>query len=212
MRCDGTSSPFFPPKFLLQVQTQLTMEQLRQTHRTLSSENFQVGEEELDEEYLAVGGEKRKRLSVEQVRTLERSFEMCNRLEPERKVQLARALGLKPRQVAIWFQNRRARWKTKQLEKDFNALKRRVDAIREENETLQTQNMGLQAQIMAMREEGMNQNKEKEGFCSGNSSDADCSGSKTEAAAGQDEGFSNVFCGLDDHPTLWPWSEQPSFH
>jgi hypothetical protein len=62
-------------------------------------------------------GEKKRRLNVEQVRTLEKNFELGNKLEPERKLQLARALGLQPRQVAIWFQNRRARWKTKQLEK-----------------------------------------------------------------------------------------------
>ena len=72
---------------------------------------------------------------------------MGNRLEPERKEQLARALGLQPRQIAIWFQNRRARWKTKQLEKDYDALKRQIDAIREENRSLETQNRKLEAEV-----------------------------------------------------------------
>ena len=81
-------------------------------------------------------GEKKRRLNVEQVRTLEKNFELGNKLEPERKLQLARALGLQPRQVAIWFQNRRARWKTKQLEKDYDALKRQLDAVKADNDAL----------------------------------------------------------------------------
>jgi homeobox-leucine zipper protein len=93
------------------------------------------------------GGERKRRLSVEQVRTLERSFEVANKLEPERKAQLARALGLQPRQVAIWFQNRRARWKTKQLEKDYDALRRQLDAARAENDTLLSHNKKLQAEV-----------------------------------------------------------------
>lgn len=105
------------------------------------------GEDDLSDEF-SPAGEKKRRLNVEQVRTLERNFEMGNRLEPERKVQLARALGLQPRQVAIWFQNRRARWKTKQLEKDYDALKRQVDAIREENRSLQSQNQKLEAEVI----------------------------------------------------------------
>ncbi|KAL0372445.1 UNVERIFIED_CONTAM: Homeobox-leucine zipper protein ATHB-13 [Sesamum calycinum] len=48
--------------------------------------------------------------------SLEKNFELGNKLEPERKMQLARALGLQPRQIAIWFQQE-GRWKTKQLEK-----------------------------------------------------------------------------------------------
>ncbi|KAL5663810.1 hypothetical protein ACJX0J_023918, partial [Zea mays] len=94
----------------------------------------------------AACGERKRRLSVEQVRTLERSFEVANKLEPERKAQLARALGLQPRQVAIWFQNRRARWKTKQLEKDYDALRRQLDAARAENDALLSHNKKLQTE------------------------------------------------------------------
>ena len=92
-------------------------------------------------------GEKKRRLNVEQVRTLEKNFELGNKLEPERKAQLARALGLQPRQVAIWFQNRRARWKTKQLEKDYDALRRQLDAARAENDALLAHNKKLHAEV-----------------------------------------------------------------
>lgn len=93
-------------------------------------------------------GEKKKRLNLEQVKTLEKSFEMGNKLEPERKLQLAKALGLQPRQVAIWFQNRRARWKTKQLEKDYDVLKKKFDALKADNDALQAHNKKLQAEVI----------------------------------------------------------------
>lgn len=81
--------------------------------------------------------EKKRRLSVDQVKALERNFEVENKLEPERKVQLAQELGLKPRQVAVWFQNRRARWKTKQLERDYGVLKSSFDNLKQNFESLQ---------------------------------------------------------------------------
>ncbi|KAI7748696.1 hypothetical protein M8C21_000345, partial [Ambrosia artemisiifolia] len=105
------------------------------------------GEDELsDDGSQLLAGEKKRRLNMEQVKTLERNFELGNKLEPERKMQLARALGLQPRQIAIWFQNRRARWKTKQLEKDYDALKRQFEAVKAENESLQSQNHKLHAE------------------------------------------------------------------
>ncbi|KAL3636271.1 Homeobox-leucine zipper protein ATHB-13 [Castilleja foliolosa] len=118
-------------------------------------------------------GDKKRRLNIEQVRTLEKNFELGNKLEPERKMQLARALGLQPRQVAIWFQNRRARWKTKTLEKDYEILKRQFECLKVENDALQANNQKLQAQILALKTreptESINLNKETEGSCSNRS-------------------------------------------
>ncbi|KAI3729149.1 hypothetical protein L6452_17799 [Arctium lappa] len=133
------------------------------------------GEDELsDDGSQLLAGEKKRRLNMEQVKTLERNFELGNKLEPERKMQLARALGLQPRQIAIWFQNRRARWKTKQLEKDYDTLKRQFEAVKAENDSLQSQNHKLHAEIMALKNreptELINLNiKETEGSCSNRS-------------------------------------------
>ncbi|MCL7051822.1 hypothetical protein MKW94_003295 [Papaver nudicaule] len=100
---------------------------------SVHSRGFQSMMEGLEEEdYLEEFNvtEKKRRLSGDQVKTLEKNFEAENRLEPERKIKLARELNLQPRQVAIWFQNRRARWKTKQLEIDYGYLKASYDDLR----------------------------------------------------------------------------------
>ncbi|KAK9276687.1 hypothetical protein L1049_006223 [Liquidambar formosana] len=145
--------------------------------RSMSFSGIDVCEENNGEDDLSddgsQAGEKKRRLNMEQVKTLEKNFELGNKLEPERKMQLARALGLQPRQIAIWFQNRRARWKTKQLEKDFDLLKRQFDAIKAENDALQAQNQKLHAEILALKSreptESINLNKETEGSCSNRS-------------------------------------------
>ncbi|KAL6983506.1 Homeobox-leucine zipper protein ATHB-13 [Sarracenia purpurea var. burkii] len=148
------------------------------------------GEDDLSDDG-SQAGEKKRRLNMEQVKTLERNFELGNKLEPERKMQLARALGLQPRQIAIWFQNRRARWKTKQLEKDYEVLKRQFDAIKADNDALQNHNQKLQAEILALKNreptESINLNKETDqGSCSNrseNSSDVKLDISRSAPAA-----------------------------
>ncbi|KAG1367031.1 homeobox-leucine zipper protein HOX12 [Cocos nucifera] len=76
------------------------------------------------------GGEaKKRRLSDQQVKFLEMSFVEERKLESGRKVHLAGELGLDPKQVAVWFQNRRARYKNKHLEEEYLKLKSAHDAI-----------------------------------------------------------------------------------
>ncbi|PKA49500.1 Homeobox-leucine zipper protein HOX20 [Apostasia shenzhenica] len=115
------------------------------------------GVEEEGEEDLFSGGspgpasEKKRRLSVEQVRALEKNFEVENKLDPERKIRIAHDLGLQPRQVAVWFQNRRARWKTKQLERDFAALRSNYDALAADCESLRRDKAALLAEITELK-------------------------------------------------------------
>ncbi|KAF0928425.1 hypothetical protein E2562_003242 [Oryza meyeriana var. granulata] len=133
----------------------------RQDHRVdgaVVAGAYEEEEEEDDDEELGRGGgggglgEKKRRLAAEQVRALERSFEADNKLDPERKARIARDLRLHPRQVAVWFQNRRARWKTKQIERDFAALRARHDALSLECDSLRRDKDALAAEIMELRE------------------------------------------------------------
>lgn len=110
-----------------------------------SLDHKEHGDEEFDEYFRQP--EKKRRLTVDQVESLEKSFEVENKLEPERKVQLAKDLGLQPRQVAIWFQNRRARWKTKQLEKDYETLKASYDALKINYENLVKEKKKLETEV-----------------------------------------------------------------
>ncbi|KAH0944272.1 hypothetical protein HID58_003909, partial [Brassica napus] len=62
-------------------------------------------------------GEKKKRLQLEQVK------------------------------IAIWFQNRRARWKTRQLERDYDSLKKQFESLKSDNDSLLAHNKKLLAEF-----------------------------------------------------------------
>ncbi|KAI3982456.1 hypothetical protein MKX01_026015 [Papaver californicum] len=93
---------------------------------------------------------KKKRFSDEQIKSLESMFETETKLEPKMKLLLAKELGLQPRQVAIWFQNRRARWKSKQLERDYNILKASYDDLASKYENLESEKQALIKQLQKL--------------------------------------------------------------
>ncbi|KAL3526431.1 hypothetical protein ACH5RR_011087 [Cinchona calisaya] len=114
---------------------------------------FSSPDELFDEEYYNEQlPEKKRRLTSEQVHLLEKSFEAENKLEPEHKSELAKTLGLQPRQVAVWFQNRRARWKTKQLERDYDQLKSSYDSLLSDYDSIVKENEKLKAEVLSSTE------------------------------------------------------------
>lgn len=148
--------PFFPAANLLlqphvDAGVEIDQRKKRAAESSEAAQALSAEEASLSDTGLLAAGERKKRLSSEQIRVLEKSFEMGRKLEPERKAELARSLGLPPRQVAIWFQNRRARWKTKRTEEEFDELKRKLAAIREENAELQAENKRLLAEVNEIR-------------------------------------------------------------
>ncbi|KAI3883339.1 hypothetical protein MKW92_039585 [Papaver armeniacum] len=109
-------------------------------------------------------------LTSEQVEALERSFQediemeklqsasgtievRKNRvkLEPARKMKLSLELGLHPRQVATWFQNRRARLKGKQIERMYNVLKQDYEVVVRENQHLYQKVIELKDKLAGRR-------------------------------------------------------------
>ncbi|TXG59595.1 hypothetical protein EZV62_014168 [Acer yangbiense] len=129
-------SKFYPPGVILS-QTILQPGEANKPQRR-RRRNSKGGETRL------LGAKKRK-LTEEQVTLLEMNFGNEHKLETERKDKLAVELGLHPRQVAIWFQNRRARYKNKQLEDEYMCLKKAHDSA-------VIQKCALESEVLRLRE------------------------------------------------------------
>ncbi|KAG6412255.1 hypothetical protein SASPL_124928 [Salvia splendens] len=123
-----------------------------------SFEMQENGDEYLDDYFSQP--EKKRRLSADQVQFLERSFDVENKLEPERKLQLANELGLQPRQIAVWFQNRRARCKTKSLETEYETLHSSYKSLKMDYDNLLKANEKLKAEVLHLKHGGTAQDVE----------------------------------------------------
>ncbi|KAM3207155.1 hypothetical protein ACQJBY_062396 [Aegilops geniculata] len=102
-----------------------------------------AGSDEDDDD--GAGGRKKLRLSKDQAAVLEECFKTHSTLNPKQKTALANRLGLRPRQVEVWFQNRRARTKLKQTEVDCEHMKRWCEQLAEQNRRLEKEVAELRA-------------------------------------------------------------------
>ncbi|KAL0398542.1 UNVERIFIED_CONTAM: Homeobox-leucine zipper protein ATHB-52 [Sesamum radiatum] len=90
---------------------------------------------------------RRKRLTQDQVRLLETNFNFNHKLDQDSKSRLALELGVPPRQVAIWYQNKRAREKNQSLEADHKALQQQLENVVAENARLEGEVERLKAEL-----------------------------------------------------------------
>ncbi|KAI3472433.1 hypothetical protein Pfo_029554 [Paulownia fortunei] len=103
--------------------------------------------EEGDSSYSKNCSRKKLRLTRDQTTFLEDSFEQHSTLNTVRKQALAEKLNIKPRQVEVWFQNRRAWTKLKQTEINCKFLKKNCERLSEENLRLKKELLELRLAV-----------------------------------------------------------------
>ncbi|KAK4342085.1 hypothetical protein RND71_037901 [Anisodus tanguticus] len=89
----------------------------------------------------------KKKLNQEQVKLLEANFDSTKKLETEKKLKLAKELGVPPRQISIWYQNRRARWKNQNMENEYNALQVKLENALSEKIQLEKETETLRREL-----------------------------------------------------------------
>ncbi|GAQ84707.1 homeobox-leucine zipper protein [Klebsormidium nitens] len=105
--------------------------------RSVKGGTSKASEEELGESQGDGGGDQRKRkLSKVQVRELEKLYQGGYTGAPAGRAAIAADLGTTERQVAIWFQNRRARQRSKQTTQEYDLLKKDFRLILLENKRM----------------------------------------------------------------------------
>ncbi|KAL7099970.1 hypothetical protein ACP275_09G119800 [Erythranthe tilingii] len=100
-------------------------------------------DDDVDDENCINGGEKKKkkrkkyhRHTPEQITEMEALFKESPHPDENQRLQLSKQLGLHPRQVKFWFQNRRTQIKAIQERHENSVLKTEMDKLRDENKVL----------------------------------------------------------------------------
>ncbi|XP_071693952.1 homeobox-leucine zipper protein HDG5-like [Rutidosis leptorrhynchoides] len=73
-----------------------------------------------------------------QIQEMEALFKECPHPDDKRRMRLSEELGLKPRQVKFWFQNKRTQMKAQQDRADNAVLRNDNESLRDENSRLQS--------------------------------------------------------------------------
>ncbi|XP_002284502.1 homeobox-leucine zipper protein GLABRA 2 [Vitis vinifera] len=108
--------------------------------RSRSEDEFD-GEGEGDEDGEGEKGKKKKRKkyhrhTAEQIREMEALFKESPHPDEKQRQQLSKQLGLAPRQVKFWFQNRRTQIKAIQERHENSLLKSEMEKLRDENKAM----------------------------------------------------------------------------
>ncbi|KAI9161837.1 hypothetical protein LWI28_021188 [Acer negundo] len=107
--------------------------------RSRSDDEFDGGENDDDDG----GGDKNKkkrkkyhRHTAEQIREMEALFKESPHPDEKQRQQLSKQLGLAPRQVKFWFQNRRTQIKAIQERHENSLLKTEMEKLRDDNKAM----------------------------------------------------------------------------
>ncbi|XP_075477472.1 homeobox-leucine zipper protein HDG5-like [Primulina tabacum] len=103
-------------------------------------EGFSGNEQEAEQQQTATKKKRYHRHTARQIQEMEGLFKECPHPDDKQRLKLSQELGLKPRQVKFWFQNRRTQMKAQQDRQDNVVL-------RAENENLKNENYRLQAAL-----------------------------------------------------------------
>ncbi|EXB74519.1 Homeobox-leucine zipper protein GLABRA 2 [Morus notabilis] len=113
--------------------------------RSRSDDEFD-GEGEHDDDGTGDGDKNKKkkrkkyhRHTADQIREMEALFKESPHPDEKQRQQLSKQLGLAPRQVKFWFQNRRTQIKAIQERHENSLLKSEIDKLRDENKSLREQ-------------------------------------------------------------------------
>ncbi|GAB4842239.1 Homeobox-leucine zipper protein GLABRA 2 [Ancistrocladus abbreviatus] len=107
--------------------------------RSRSDDDFNMEEEDEDQEGDKGKKKKRKkyhRHTAGQIREMEALFKESPHPDEKQRQQLSKQLGLHPRQVKFWFQNRRTQIKAIQERHENSLLKTEIEKLKEENKSL----------------------------------------------------------------------------